>query len=76
MSVDSEPADLEQGEEVEVEEEVDAPAHHPYAPPDEVTITFHHCLFFHLLSYYLIVLYCLTIYIYIYMENSYSNKAR
>ena len=46
MSVDSEPADLEQGEEVEVEEEVDAPAHHPYAPPDEVTITFHHCLFF------------------------------
>lgn len=55
MSVDSEPADLEQEEEEveveEVEEEVDAPAHHPYAPPDEVTITFHHFLFFHLLSY-------------------------
>ena len=50
MSVDSEPADLEQEEEEveveEVEEEDDAPAHHPYAPPDEVTITFHHCLFF------------------------------
>ncbi|KAM4096564.1 hypothetical protein ACJW30_08G114400 [Castanea mollissima] len=37
MSVDSEPAHLEQEQqEEEVEEEVDAPAHHPYAPPDEL----------------------------------------
>lgn len=58
MSVDSEPAHLEQEEEeeeVEVEE-VDAPAHHPYAPPDEVTITFHQCLSFFFFFFICLVL--------------------
>lgn len=72
MSVDSEPAHLEQQEEVEiveVEEEVDAPAHHPYAPPDEVTITASFFICF-LIS---LVLYCFTIYIW---KTHNSNKTR
>jgi hypothetical protein len=51
MALHTEPgqAPLEQEEEEEVVEELgDAPAHHPYAPPDEVT--FHQRLLFHLVS--------------------------